>query len=482
MSDDADWFERAIGEDADDENADGEDEPAPDAEGQDGSDSHDTHGGSDGHDADDGRDGSDDRDADDGRDGSDDRDADDGRDESDDHDEPESWGPNSTLEPTVDDVDADPEDESGSVDPDVRDGAGRDSSVTDRDRGTSAGVRSDRSGEDRRGRVSTDSDTTDDGGSPFDEDFASALQDAPDPSVEGPGSGGAEAGGSSPFGGDRGDSFGGEGSTDPFGSEDAGNDFGFDDFDDDFGGAPGGFDPDAGAFESDLPRIDIGIDGLDDMILGGVPRRSLMVAIGSAGTGKTTFGLQFLRHGLENGEDAVYITLEESQQRIVDTADEKGWGFEEYIEEDRLVVVDIDPIEMANSLDSIQNELPDLIEEFGADRLVLDSVSLLEMMYESAPRRRSQVFGFSRSLKNAGITTLLTSEASEDNPYTSRFGIVEYLADAVFVLQYVRPSDFRETRLAIEIQKIRDANHSRETKPYELTAEGISVYRQANIF
>ncbi|WP_405002943.1 KaiC domain-containing protein [Halobellus sp.] len=323
-------------------------------------------------------------------------------------------------------------------------------------------------------------DTTDEGGTPFDDDFASALQDAPDPG--GADAGGSFGGGSDSFGADGSDPFDTGGGSDPFGGDDVGNDFGFEDFDDDLGDPPGGFDPDAGEFESDLPRIDIGIDGLDNMILGGVPRRSLMVAIGSAGTGKTTFGLQFLRHGLENGEDAVYITLEESQERIVDTADEKGWGFGEYIEEDRLAVVDIDPIEMANSLDSIQNELPDLIEDFGADRLVLDSVSLLEMMYESAPRRRSQVFGFSRSLKNAGITTLLTSEANENNPYTSRFGIVEYLADAVFVLQYVRPSDFRETRLAIEIQKIRDANHSRETKPYELTAAGISVYRQANIF
>jgi KaiC/GvpD/RAD55 family RecA-like ATPase len=77
---------------------------------------------------------------------------------------------------------------------------------------------------------------------------------------------------------------------------------------------------------------------------------------------------------------------------------------------------------------------------------------------------------------------MLTSEASDEHAYTSRHGIVEYLTDAVFVLQYVRPDDFRETRLAIEIQKIRDANHSRETKPYEITNDGISVYRQANIF
>jgi len=309
------------------------------------------------------------------------------------------------------------------------------------------------------------------GDSPFEEDFASALENAPDPGA-GVGAAMGEASESSPP--DEG------GSESPFGPADAGagggDDFGFANFEDDTD------DFDEESFDSDLERLDIGIGGLDQMILGGVPRRSLMVAVGSAGTGKTTFGLQFLNHGLENGEDAVYIALEESHERILATAGEKGWEFERYVEEDRLAIVDIDPIEMANSLDSIQNDLPELIKEFGADRLVLDSVSLLEMMYESAQKRRSQVFGFTRALKSAGITTLLTSEANDDNPYTSRFGIVEYLADAVFVLQYVRPSDFRETRLAIEIQKIRDANHSRETKPYELTAEGISVYRQANIF
>ncbi|WP_410766695.1 KaiC domain-containing protein [Haloferax sp. DFSO60] len=235
-------------------------------------------------------------------------------------------------------------------------------------------------------------------------------------------------------------------------------------------------------FESNIDRIDTGIEGLDDMILGGVPKRSLMVTIGSAGTGKTTFGLQFLYEAMKNGGSGVYITLEESRRRILDTAEEKGWPFGEYEDDGQLAIVDLDPVEMANSLSSIRNDLPRLVDDFGADRLVLDSVSLLEMMYDHPSKRRSEVFNFARALKDAGVTTMLTSEASRENPYASRHGIVEYLSDAVFILQYVRPDDFRETRLAIEIQKIRDANHSRETKPYELTNEGISVYRQANIF
>lgn len=266
--------------------------------------------------------------------------------------------------------------------------------------------------------------------------------------------------------------------TDPF----AGSD---DIFDDDFatafeGGEGGGSEFDE-EFESDIPRIDLGIEGLDEMVQGGVPERALMVVIGSAGTGKTTFGLQSLHQGLQAGENAVFITLEETRTAILDSASEKGWGFDAHIESDELAIVGLDPVEMANSLSSIRNDLPGLIDEFDADRLVLDSVSLLEMMYDDQAERRTEVFDFTKSLKQAGVTTMVTSEASESNPYASRHGIIEYLTDAVFVLQYVR-SEFRETRLAVEIQKIRNANHSRETKPYEITNSGISVYQQANIF
>jgi KaiC domain protein len=318
----------------------------------------------------------------------------------------------------------------------------------------------------------------DDGESPFDDDSDSPFDDD----------------GGSPFDDDGESPFDDDGGSPSDDDSDNGESGGDDDeslFGDDFatafesagspGGGSSGTEFEDEDFDSDIPRIDVGIEGLDRMIQGGVPRRHLIVAIGSAGTGKTTFGLQFLHHGLETGENCVFITLEQSHTAIMDTANDRSWGFDEYEAGDQLAIVDLDPVEMANSLDNIRGELPGLIEDFDADRLVLDSVSLLEMMYDNPAKRRTEVFDFTRSLKNAGVTTMLTSEASEDNPYASRHGIIEYLTDAVFILQYVR-SETRETRLAVEIQKIRNANHSRETKPYEITMDGISVYQQANIF
>jgi len=328
----------------------------------------------------------------------------------------------------------------------------------------------------------------------------SAGEDASEPTGPGGGFGGGSFGEGDPFdgapgGGAAGDESAGDesaadGSVDPFGGyrgnsragSDGPGDLGFGEFAGEDDGASPGFDVDPDEFESSIERTDVGIAGLDEMILGGVPRRSLLSVIGGAGTGKTTFALQFLNEALESDRNAVYITLEQTRESIFSTAEEKGWSFREHADEGRLAVVAIDPIEMANSLASIRNDLTRLIAEFDADRLVLDSVSLLEMMYDHPAKRRSEVFGFTRSLKEAGVTTLLTSEASEKNPYASRHGIVEYLTDAVFVLQYIRGTDFRETRLAVEIQKIRDANHSRQSKPYEITDTGISVYGQANIF
>ncbi|MFB6086055.1 MAG: KaiC domain-containing protein [Halodesulfurarchaeum sp.] len=255
------------------------------------------------------------------------------------------------------------------------------------------------------------------------------------------------------------------------------------------GGESFGFDVDGAAdefeeeaYQAEIPRLRIGIEGLDAMIQEGVPERSLVSVIGGAGTGKTTFALQFLEAALESDEKGVFITLEESRDRIYKSAQQKGWDFEGAVAKGNLAILDLDPVDMANSLTSIRSELPRLVENFGAERLALDSVSLLEMMYDEQATRRTEIYDFARSLKNAGVTTLVTSEAAAETPYSSRFGIIEYLTDAVFVLQYVRPEDFQETRLAVEIQKIRDANHSRETKPYEITNEGISVYRDATIF
>jgi len=60
--------------------------------------------------------------------------------------------------------------------------------------------------------------------------------------------------------------------------------------------------------------VKTGIDGLDEMLGGGIPRGHSVTVLGSFGTGKTTFALQFLMQGLINGEKGIFVTLEEDTE------------------------------------------------------------------------------------------------------------------------------------------------------------------------
>jgi len=276
--------------------------------------------------------------------------------------------------------------------------------------------------------------------------------------------------------------FGDDGDTSFEDAFDAGAEGGGGGFDDTFSGESHA--PEEGTSERIIDaeeRIDLGVDGLDEMIRGGVPEDSTLCIIGGPGAGKTTFGMQFIAQGLRNDENCVYFTLEQEVEDIVSTGDVRGWEFGEHID-DSLAVVQMHPIEVASSLRSIRNELPRMISEFGASRVVFDSITLVEMMFQDRATGRNQIFRFLEELADAGATTLVTSEADDDDPYSSRYGVVEYLSDAVFVLQYIRTDNSSETRLALEITKMRDTSHSREVKPYELTDEGIVVYSGATIF
>ena len=67
-----------------------------------------------------------------------------------------------------------------------------------------------------------------------------------------------------------------------------------------------------------LERIPSGIAGFDDLIEGGFKMGSINLLAGSAGSGKTTFSIQFLIEGIKRGEAAVYITFEEKREKLFD--------------------------------------------------------------------------------------------------------------------------------------------------------------------
>lgn len=227
------------------------------------------------------------------------------------------------------------------------------------------------------------------------------------------------------------------------------------------------------SFDSTISRLNLGIDGLDRLFRGGVPVRSLIGVLGDSGTGKTTLGLQFLHHGLQRGERAIFITTEQTSTAVVASGNEMGLEFSEYVEAGQLAVIDVHPSEMTRAIPSIRKELPHLVAQFGASRLVLDSVSLLEKMYDDDATRESEIYELVRALKRSGVTPLITSRTAQESSQRSKFGLIEGLTDTLLVLRFASTEGSDD--LVLEIQKARSTAHSRETIPYEITDGGIRV-------
>jgi len=229
-------------------------------------------------------------------------------------------------------------------------------------------------------------------------------------------------------------------------------------------------------------RVRTGIEGLDEMLQGGLPENHIALVMGSFGTGKTTFGLQFLMEGLRNGESCIFISLEEDKESVTSNAASFGWDLQQAIDKKKLGLFKLEPGDAKTTITRIKSELPKFIKSFGAKRVVLDSVSLLNMMFSDDNDRRANLFNLGQLLKSTGATTILTAEVKDDNPRSSRDGLSEYTADGVLLLQAEENKESGEVQLTIRILKMRRTGHSRRVKPYSITDKGITVHAGAEVF
>ena len=225
-----------------------------------------------------------------------------------------------------------------------------------------------------------------------------------------------------------------------------------------------------------IEKVKTGIEGLDEMLFGGIPIGSTVVVMGSFGTGKTTFGLQFLSQGLAEGEKGIYISLEEDRESILADAEAHGWDLRSKLNEKQLEIVKLEPNDAKVTIQRIKSELPDFIKKFGASRIVIDSVSLLNLLFDTDHDRRTNLFNLSQMVKRTGATLIMTAEVKDDNPFASRDGLIEYVADGVISLRYLEMQSRNELMLSLRIIKMRRTEHSRKITPYSITNKGLEVH------
>jgi KaiC domain protein len=225
-------------------------------------------------------------------------------------------------------------------------------------------------------------------------------------------------------------------------------------------------------------KLSTGIPGLDSILSGGIPKGYVVAVIGSYGTGKTILGLHFIYEGLKRGESGIILSFDEEEESMMRNAKSVGMALDRF---SNIQIMRLEALSVKKSFERIENELPEVIKNLNANRMLIDSISVLETLFSDAERYQI-LSSLKRILKSAGVTAIITSEADKFLPTSSKYGILEYVCDGMICLKMIRKSELDEPTLGLEVVKMRGVKHSRKPKPYMITDKGIVVYEAAEVF
>ncbi|MCX6695652.1 MAG: AAA family ATPase [Candidatus Altiarchaeota archaeon] len=254
-----------------------------------------------------------------------------------------------------------------------------------------------------------------------------------------------------------------------------------------------------------VERVSTGITGLDETLGGGYPKGRNVLLIGSAGTGKTTFALQFIHDGAKRGEKVAYLSLEQKVDELKKDVKTVGLDFTEF-EKKKLVtfydqsfakeaegpdVGDLAelPGKYAFNADKksktavVQSAYEQIFKKAKADgvsRFVVDSIPALaaniipSIEFENEIKMRTVLrkilIKMCNQMKECGFTSIFIAEAKGDDE-SDEFGIASYVTDGVIILK-VNPA--LDTRI-MAVKKMRATSHSTKPQSFAFTREGIVV-------
>lgn len=240
-----------------------------------------------------------------------------------------------------------------------------------------------------------------------------------------------------------------------------------------------------------------GISGFDELLDKGIPVGSTIIVAGGPGCGKTIFCSQLIYNKASEGEDCVFLSMEERPEKLKDHMLEFGFKVEEIERSDEQIILRangrgrislkrLQPIRLARSIEALLEKasgtLPvdiDLVldfipEGFNACLLVLDSISAIETAFSGTKRQyRIYIEQLFRYFEEMNLTTFMITESSDAPHKFSNTGVEEFLADGIFVF-YNFQGVKKRTRGA-EIYKLRGASHSQKIVPMDITGNGIKI-------
>src|SRR5581483_7621114 len=226
-------------------------------------------------------------------------------------------------------------------------------------------------------------------------------------------------------------------------------------------------------------RAGTGIEGLDDILDGGLPRNHLYLLEGDPGTGKTTMALQFLLAGIKAGEKALYVTLSESKRELEEVAASHGWDVttvpifemtpseEQLTPEAQYTVFHPSDLELSDTTNSVLEQ----VEKIAPNRVVFDSLSELRMLARDPLRYRRQILALKQYFAGRNCTVLLLDDrtASENDLQ------LQSIAHGVIMMQSLE-REFGIKRRRLEVRKLRGARYREGFHDFSIQTGGVVVY------
>ena len=224
--------------------------------------------------------------------------------------------------------------------------------------------------------------------------------------------------------------------------------------------------------------VPTGIDGLDEILRGGLPARNVYLVQGAPGTGKTTLALQFLQAGVAKGERVVYVALGETLSELETVARSHGWslegidvcdlhGSEQVAPEAQYTFFHPSEIELGATTKTIMS----WIDRVAPKRVVLDSLSEMRLLARDSLRYRRQVLALKHHMTARGCTVLLLDTTSHPAPEFQ----LETVAHGVLTLEQKAPA-YGGKRRRLAFEKVRGVSFRDGWHDYLIATGGLRVF------
>lgn len=228
-----------------------------------------------------------------------------------------------------------------------------------------------------------------------------------------------------------------------------------------------------------MERIKTYVERFDEQIEGGVPKGSISLICGTPGCMKSSFLYSVLyKNALEGNLKGLYITFEQETASLKKQMETLGMTEES----ENLSVLDLRTIDEElggevkfefNSIRKIKSYLDDLLKQKDFDMLVLDPINALYSL-TTVKNPRREIYHFFTELRAIGVTSFLVSEIHAGDNRFSKYGVEDFLADAIIHLDCRREKDMLERYIGVV--KMRYTNHTLQYLPLFYDKSGFSIY------